>query len=230
MELAAVAGLNVTTASAHLQGLRDAGLVVSRRDGRRVLYRLAGPDVAALVTKLCAVAEAHRPDVRAELTAALPDRRHPADGPRRAARRVRAGDVVVIDVRPADEYAAGHLPGAVSIPLDELASRLAEIPADVEVVAYCRGRYCVLSHRAVRLLLDHGFDARLAADGMLEWRADGVPITNRAMTAASRPDERGCYWDDRYEQIGAKHVSWYQAHPTMSLELIEHSASSRRPR
>ena len=97
-----------------------------------------------------------------------------------------AGQIVVLDVRPGDEYAAGHLSGAVSIPLDELASRLSEIPADVEVVAYCRGRYCVLSHRAVRLLIDHGFDARLAADGMLEWRADGVPDhqPRQLMTAA----------------------------------------------
>jgi DNA-binding transcriptional ArsR family regulator/rhodanese-related sulfurtransferase len=184
VELASVAGLNVTTASAHLQGLRTAGLVVSRRDGRRVLYRLAGQDVAALVTNLCAVAETHRPDVRAELIAALP-----TDGVRLMSRdelleAAETSRVVVLDVRPADEYAAGHLPGAVSIPLEELAFRLAEIPADVEVVAYCRGRYCVLSHRGVRLLMDHGFDAWLAADGVLEWRADGVPITNATESGA----------------------------------------------
>ena len=177
LELAAVAGLNVTTASAHLQGLRNAGLVLSRRQGRQILYRLAGDDVAALVAQLCAVAETHRPDVRSELVAALP-----TDGVRLMDRdellaASAAGQIVVLDVRPGDEYAAGHLPGAVSIPLDELASRLSEIPADVEVVAYCRGRYCVMSHRAVRLLIDHGFDARLSADGMLEWRADGVPMT-----------------------------------------------------
>jgi rhodanese-related sulfurtransferase len=90
-----------------------------------------------------------------------------------------AAQIVVLDVRAGDEYASGHLPGAVSIPLPELASRLAEIPADVEVVAYCRGRYCVLSHRAVRLLTEHGVDARLAADGVFEWRADGVPMTGK---------------------------------------------------
>jgi rhodanese-related sulfurtransferase/DNA-binding transcriptional ArsR family regulator len=178
VELATVAGLNVTTASAHLQTLRDAGLVVSRRDGRRVVYRLTGPDVAALVTNLCGVAEAHRPDVRAELTAALPTDDIRLMGRDELLAASTTGDIVVVDVRPADEYAAGHLPGAVSIPLDELASRLAEIPADVEVVAYCRGRYCVLSHRAVRLLLDHGIDATLAADGILEWQADGMPITS----------------------------------------------------
>jgi rhodanese-related sulfurtransferase/DNA-binding transcriptional ArsR family regulator len=180
VELATVAGLNVTTASAHLQGLRQAGLVVSRRDGRRVLYRLAGSDVAALVADLCAVAEAHRPDVRAELTVALPTDDLRLMGRDELLAASGAGDVVVIDVRPADEYAAGHLPGAVSIPLDEVASRLSEIPADVEVVAYCRGRYCVMSHRAVRLLIEHGVDAALAADGVLEWRADGVAITDAA--------------------------------------------------
>jgi len=175
VELADVAGLNVTTASAHLQGLRIAGLVSSRRDGRRILYRLSGPDVAALVAQLCAVAEAHRPDVRAELDAALPtdDIRMMDRAELLAASD--AGDVVVLDVRPGDEYAAGHLPGAISIPLDELAARISEIPADVEIVAYCRGRYCVLSHRAVRTLTEHGYDARLAADGMLEWYGDGVP-------------------------------------------------------
>jgi rhodanese-related sulfurtransferase/DNA-binding transcriptional ArsR family regulator len=178
IELANVAGLNVTTASAHLQGLRQAGLVVSRRDGRRILYRLAGADVAALVANLCAVAETHRPDVRAELSSALPtdDLRLMSRDELLAASD--AGHVVVVDVRPNDEYAAGHLPGAVSVPLNELASRLSEIPADVEVVAYCRGRYCVLSHRAVRLLIEHGFDAVLASDGILEWRADGVSITD----------------------------------------------------
>ena len=182
VELADVAGLNVTTASAHLQGLRQAGLVVSRRDGRRILYRLAGPDVAALVADVCAVAERHRPDVRSELASALPtdDLRLMARDELLAASH--AGHVIVVDVRPSDEYAAGHLPGAVSIPLDELASRLSEVPADVEVVAYCRGRYCVLSHRAVRLLIDHGYDAVLADEGVLEWRADGVPMT-AAMTS-----------------------------------------------
>jgi rhodanese-related sulfurtransferase/DNA-binding transcriptional ArsR family regulator len=174
VELAGVAGLNVTTASAHLQALRLAGLVTSRRDSRRVLYRLSGPDVATLVVQLCAVAEAHRPDVRVELDTALPtdDLRLMDRAELLAASS--AGQIVVLDVRPGDEYAAGHLPGAISIPIDELAERISEIPADVEVVAYCRGRYCVLSHRAVRLLTDHGIDARLAADGVLEWLGDGV--------------------------------------------------------
>jgi len=122
--------------------------------------------------QLCAVAEGHRPDVRAELDTALPtdDIRLMDRAELLAASG--AGQVVVLDVRPRDEYAAGHLPGAMSIPLDELTTRMSEIPADVEVVAYCRGRYCVLSHLAVRLLTDHGIDARLAAEGIFEWYGD----------------------------------------------------------
>jgi DNA-binding transcriptional ArsR family regulator/rhodanese-related sulfurtransferase len=170
------AGLNVTTASAHLQVLREAGLVTSRRAGRQIFYRLAGDDVAALMVELAEVAERRRPSVRADLAAALP-----LEGIRLMSRAEllaasRGGEVVVLDVRPADEFAAGHLPGAVSIPLSELADRLGEIPADAEVVAYCRGRYCVLSHDAVRLLEANGVSARLAQDGVAEWLASGVEL------------------------------------------------------
>jgi DNA-binding transcriptional ArsR family regulator/rhodanese-related sulfurtransferase len=171
------AGLNVTTASAHLQVLREAGLVTSRRAGRQIFYRLAGDDVAALMVELAEVAERRRPSVRADLAAALP-----LEGIRLMSRTELLaassdGDVVVLDVRPSDEYAAGHLAGAVSIPLAELADRLGEIPADSEVVAYCRGRYCVLSHQAVRLLEANGVSARLAEDGIAEWLATGVELT-----------------------------------------------------
>jgi DNA-binding transcriptional ArsR family regulator/rhodanese-related sulfurtransferase len=171
------AGLNVTTASAHLQVLREAGLVTSRRAGRQIFYRLAGDDVAALMVELAEVAERRRPSVRADLAAALP-----LEGTRLMSRTELLaassdGDVVVLDVRPTDEYAAGHLAGAVSIPLAELADRLGEIPADSEVVAYCRGRYCVLSHQAVRLLEANGVSARLAEDGIAEWLATGVELT-----------------------------------------------------
>jgi rhodanese-related sulfurtransferase len=95
-------------------------------------------------------------------------------------RRAETGDVVVLDVRPVEEYAAGHIPGAVSVPVDELAARLADLPADTEVVAYCRGAYCVFAHDAVRLLLSQGRRARKLVDGMLEWQRAGLPVTSSA--------------------------------------------------
>jgi rhodanese-related sulfurtransferase len=187
---AAVADLNLTTASAHLQLLRDAGLVVSRREGTRVLYRLAGPDVAELVTVMFRVAERHRPEVSAA-AAGLASQLLP-DGVRVIDRaelldRSRRGEVLVLDVRPSEEYAAGHLPGAVSIPSDELAGRLAEIPAGVEVAAYCRGRYCVLSYDAVHLLTDQGYTAHLVADGVTEFLADDVALTTAPAQTGSTP-------------------------------------------
>jgi DNA-binding transcriptional ArsR family regulator len=186
-QLAAVAGLNLTTTSAHLQLLRDAGLVVSRREGTRVLYRLAGADVAELVTVMFRVAERHRPEVSAAatgLTSHLPDGIHVLDRTE-LLDRSRRGEVLVLDVRPSEEYAAGHLPGAVSIPADELAGRLAELPADVEVAAYCRGRFCVLSYDAVHLLTDRGYTAHLVADGVIEFLADDVALTTASAPAGS---------------------------------------------
>jgi rhodanese-related sulfurtransferase len=174
--LARTAGLGLTTASAHLQALRQAGLVATRRDGTRIFYRLAGQDVAALYALLQQVARDHQAAAGQARTAYLgPDdtdqltRQELLD-------RVRAGTATVIDVRPAEEYAAGHIPGAVSLPLDELQARLAELPDGAEIVAYCRGANCVLAHDAVRLLAARGRAARRLADGMLEWRLDGLPV------------------------------------------------------
>lgn len=180
-DLAAVAGLGMTTASAHLQTLRRAGLIVGARDGTTIHYRLAAPDVAALVVLLRTVAAAHLPDVTAARDRYLaPPGTDPETteeiGREELLRRARAGDVVVIDVRPAVEYAAGHIPGAVSIPIDDLPARLDDLPADTEVVAYCRGAYCVFAHDAVRLLTAHGRRARRLVDGMLEWRLDDRPV------------------------------------------------------
>jgi rhodanese-related sulfurtransferase/DNA-binding transcriptional ArsR family regulator len=175
--LAAAADLGVTTASAHLQTLRQANLVTTRRDSTRILYRLAGRDVADLYARLRDVAQSHLPDVEAARRAYLGD-----DGGQPVTREqlqqlAKTSNITVLDVRPAEEFAAGHIPGAVSIPLDELADRLAELPDDSEVVAYCRGAYCVLAHDAVRVLTAHGRTATRLADGMLEWRLADLPVT-----------------------------------------------------
>ncbi|PXY22727.1 ArsR family transcriptional regulator [Prauserella muralis] len=177
--LARATGLGLTTASAHLQALRQANLVATRRDGTRIHYRLAGADVAALYALVRAVANAHLPDVEAARAAYLgPDTEQVSRA--ELLRRAESGEVVVLDVRPREEYAAGHIPGAVSVPVDELASRLADLPADQEVVAYCRGAYCVFAHDAVRLLTRHGRRARRLSDGMLEWRLAGLPVATAA--------------------------------------------------
>jgi rhodanese-related sulfurtransferase/DNA-binding transcriptional ArsR family regulator len=174
--LARATGVNLTTVSAHLQALRQAHLVTTRREGTRIFYRLAGPDVAELYLQVQRLAENHLPDLPAVREAFL----GPEDVERidrdELWRRAEEGAVTVIDVRPAEEYAGGHLPGAISIPLDQLAERLADLPTGGEVVAYCRGPYCVLSYAAVRLLRDHGRTARRLADGVLEWRAADLPV------------------------------------------------------
>lgn len=174
--LAKAAGLNLTTASAHLQTLKQAGLVTTRREGVRIHYRLAGDDVAALYVLLRRVAQTHQAGVEAARAAYLGDDRSEGVGREELPARVQAGEVVVLDVRPAEEYAAGHIPGALSIPVEELVDRIAELPADAEVVAYCRGEYCVLAHDAVRLLNAHGRRAVRLSDGMLEWRLADLPV------------------------------------------------------
>lgn len=178
--LAKTAGLNLTTASAHLQTLKQAGLVTTRREGVRIHYRLAGDDVAALYALLRRVAQAHQAGVEAARSAYLGDDRPEEVGREELLTRAKAGEVVVLDVRPAAEYAAGHIPGALSIPVEELADRIAELPADADVVAYCRGVYCVLAHDAVRLLSARGRRAVRLADGMLEWRLANLPVATGA--------------------------------------------------
>jgi rhodanese-related sulfurtransferase/DNA-binding transcriptional ArsR family regulator len=173
--LARAGELGLTTASAHLQTLKGANLVSTRRDGTKVYYRLADTDIARLLASVRAVASSHLPDVGAAATAYLgPDTEEVSRA--ELLQRVSSGLVTVVDVRPPEEYAAGHIPAALSIPLDELAERLAELPDDQDIVAYCRGAYCVLAHEAVRLLTDHGRSAMRLSDGMLEWRLADLPV------------------------------------------------------
>jgi rhodanese-related sulfurtransferase/biotin operon repressor len=174
-ELATEAGIGMSTCSAHLQSLREAGLVVSHREGKRILSALAGDDVARLWEQLRLVAQSHRPHTELARRAYLgPDDTVAVDTDELLG-LLRDGDVVLLDVRPSPEYAGGHLPGATHIALEDLPGRLPELPRDRPIVAYCRGRYCVLAHDAVRLLAANGFDARRARDGVLEWRSAGVP-------------------------------------------------------
>ena len=177
--LAAAAGLGLSTASMHLQALKEAGLVARRREGTFIHYRLAGADVGALFAMLRQVAAVHRAEVdRAAVYYLGEDPNVPTDAVERTEllRRARAGEVVVLDVRPTVEYAAGHIPGAVSVPLEDLERYMVTLPNDVEVVAYCRGAYCVLAYDAVRSLKGQGRRARRMHEGMLEWRLAGLPI------------------------------------------------------
>lgn len=162
-DLATVLRASVTTVSAQLHVLRGAGLVTATREGTSIRYALAAPDVARLVTAVIDTAVRVRADAREALFARLPDGVSIA-----SAAATLDPDAVVVDVRPADEFAQGHIDGAVSIPLEELESRMSELPPDSVVVLYCRGRLCTLSHEAARLLADAGFDARVLPTGELE--------------------------------------------------------------
>ncbi|GAB3273294.1 metalloregulator ArsR/SmtB family transcription factor [Sinomonas notoginsengisoli] len=178
--LAEAAGLGLSTASAHLQTLRQAGLVTTRRDGTKIYYGAAGPDVLRLYALLRGVAQERVADVEPRRAAYLRLAGHRAgeEGLTREdlAERAAAGTVTVLDVRPSAEFRAGHVPGAVSIPVDELDARLAELPAGSEVVAYCRGAYCVMAYDALDILRAHGIAARRLEDGMLEWRLAGMAV------------------------------------------------------
>jgi rhodanese-related sulfurtransferase len=170
-------GQSVALTSFHLRALAAAGLVVTRRDRTRIYYRLASDRVGDLWGALREVASAHHEQLD-DLAAAYLGNRDRLEQITRdeLAQRLTAGDVVVIDVRPAAEYASGHISGARSIPIDKLARQLRHIPDNVEVVAYCRGPYCVFADEAVRLLLRRGRAARRLEDGYPEWRHARLPI------------------------------------------------------
>jgi rhodanese-related sulfurtransferase/predicted transcriptional regulator len=176
--LASEVGLTVANASQHLQVLRQAGLVATRREGTWIYYRLAAPEVFDLWRALRTLAASRLAEVE-RLAAAYLGARDELEPVTREelARRLQDGDdPVVLDVRPAAEYAAGHLPGAVSIPLAELRRRLAELPADREIVAYCRGPYCAFAHEAVAVLREAGVPARRLEDGLPDWEAAGLAV------------------------------------------------------
>lgn len=179
-DLAAAASVGMSTCSAHLQTLREAGLVEPRREGKRIYYSLTGDDVAGLWEHLRGVAQVHRPHTELARRAYLGPEDTDAVDSDELLKRLESGDAVILDVRPEPEYAGGHLPGAIHIPLEELPDRLAELPRNREIVAYCRGHYCVLAHDAVRLLNARGLRARRATDGVLEWRLAGLPIETDA--------------------------------------------------
>ncbi len=175
--LAERVGLSIANASQHLQRLRRAGLVASRRDGKFVLYRLADETILALLSSLRQVAERNVAEVARIVRGYFADRDCMEPVSREELlERSREGLVTVLDVRPADEFALGHLPGAVNIPLADLEAQFANLDPEQEIVAYCRGAYCVLSFEAVAALRARGFRVRRLEDGYPEWKAAGLPL------------------------------------------------------
>jgi rhodanese-related sulfurtransferase/DNA-binding transcriptional ArsR family regulator len=176
--LARAADMGLSTVSAHLQVLKLANLVRTRREGTKVHYRLAGDDVAHLYDAMRSVARERSADVGRALDAYL----DPGAGDVGLVSReelvdlLRRREIVLLDVRPPEEYVAGHIPGARSVPLATLTERAASLLEGPEVVAYCRGSFCVMAHDAVRLLGAEGVEARRLEDGMLEWRTHGHPV------------------------------------------------------
>ena len=173
-------GLSVANTSQHLQVLKQAGLVATRRRGTSVRYRLASPEVFGFLRALRALAAGRLADVERLAEAYVGDGDPEAPITRaELARRLRRGrDLLVVDVRPSEEFEAGHLPGALSIPLEELGRRIRELPKDKEIVAYCRGPYCAFSHVAVDLLRKRGFRARRLEEGLPEWAAEDLPVVS----------------------------------------------------
>ncbi|ROZ78793.1 metalloregulator ArsR/SmtB family transcription factor [Ramlibacter sp. WS9] len=169
--------IDVKLASAHLKALREARLVESRRDGKYICYRLSGKDVAALWVSLREVAQEHLLELRmaVDQMIAQPEKLSGVGG-KALMEQAKRGEVVVIDVRPHEEYEAGHLPFARSMPVAELEQRLSELPRRQTIVAYCRGPFCMLSDEALKLLRARGYKATKILDGVSEWQAAGLPL------------------------------------------------------
>ena len=185
--LARQTGLTVGNTSAHLKGLRHAALVFTRKEGAHVFYRLAGSDVHEFVRSLQTLAGGQLAEAREIIDGHFrdPDVLEAVDSAD-LLDRLGAGEVIVLDVRPPDEYAAGHIPGAISMPYEEIEQRFSELPSDGEIVAYCRGPYCIYAVRAVEVLRRGGFQARRMEDGIPDWTLRGLPV---AVGAAPKPNE-----------------------------------------
>ncbi len=186
--LAQAVGMKISTTSAHLQVMRQARLVETRREGTRVYYRAAGEEVCRFVTALGDLGRARL----AEIDQILRTIEASGEAAERVSReelleRARSGQVVVLDVRPEEEYAAGHIPGAISLPLEHLEAHLGELDPDIEVVAYCRGPLCLLAPEAVATLRGRGLRARCLEDGLPEWRQAGLPVAVGPGPAQAQP-------------------------------------------
>jgi rhodanese-related sulfurtransferase/predicted transcriptional regulator len=183
-DLAARASLKLANASRHLQLLRRAALVEGRRVGKRVYYRLTGEDVVVgLLSALSRVGERNSAEIARVMTGYF--RARDAFEPvsrKELLDRLHSGTATILDVRPEDEFANGHLPEALNIPLSQLERRLAELPPDQEIIAYCRGPWCVLSFEAVALLRHRGYRARRLEDGFPEWQTSGLPTRSTPTT------------------------------------------------
>jgi len=179
--LARQAGLTVTNTSNHLRELRTAGLVANRKEGLHVHYRLSDPTVHEFLRCLQEIARRQLAEVREIVREYFqdPESMEPV-AMEELMERMKADELVVLDVRPEDEYAAGHIPGALSVQVKELEKRLAELPPGKEVVAYCRGPYCVLSVKAVEILRSRGVRARRLEEGLPDWRERGLAVTKES--------------------------------------------------
>jgi rhodanese-related sulfurtransferase/DNA-binding transcriptional ArsR family regulator len=188
-ELAGAAGLSIANTSKHLQQLKSAGLVEAHRDGKRIFYRLSDDRVLDVIRDLRVLAEAHLDQVGELVSSYLSSRDALEPVPAlELLERARDGLVTVIDVRPPREYAQGHIAGALNIPLEKLKQRLKDLPQNREVVAYCRGPWCVLSYEAVSQLRNAGIAARRLEDGLPEWRRAGLPVDSEQANAREPSD------------------------------------------
>jgi rhodanese-related sulfurtransferase len=179
--LSALTGATVANTSQHLQKLKQAGLILGRKQGQFVYYRVAGDDVVRMLAAMSRVGETHIAEIDriVRLYYLAKDEFEPVAATE-LLDRARKGLVTVLDVRPVEEFESGHVPGALNIPMDQLARRLRELPKSKEVIAYCRGPYCLMSFEAVQLLREKGMKARRLQNGMPEWRMAGLPVESEA--------------------------------------------------